>query len=169
MAINGLVVGPSMIMYFFTPALASAGRSGLSFRHFFVALFVNLAVAVVAIPFGLIAIASGKTIESHLTLPYGLRLLRKGIGLRASAMLSAVGPAYFASLVMAATLIALSLTSLQPLSPFYRLAVMIPLGGIIYFAILGFFARPYLISNIEELLPILRPRRIGPADSEDRA
>ncbi len=165
MAISGLVVGPSVIMYFFTPALASAGRSGLSFRHFFVALFVNFGVAIAAIPFGLIAIASGKTIESHLTLPYGLSLLRKGIGLRIGAILGAVGPAYIASLVMAAVLIALSLYTLQPLSPFYRLAVMVPLGGIIYFGILGIFARSYLVSNLEELRSILKPRRAASAEN----
>ena len=164
MAISGLVVGPSVIMYFFTPALASAGRSGLSFRHFFVALFVNLGVAVAAIPFGLIAIASGKTIESHLTLPYGLSLLRKGIGLRIVTILGAVGPAYVASLVMGAVLVALSLFVLQPLPPFYRLAVMVPMGGLLYFVLLAIFARSYLLSNLEELRSILKARPAAPAN-----
>jgi len=164
MAISGLVVGPSVIMYFFTPALASAGRSGLSFRHFFVALFVNLGVAVAAIPFGLIAIASGKTIESHLTLPYGLSLLRKGIDLRIVTILGAVGPAYVASLVMGAALVALSLFVLQPLPPFYRLAVMVPMGGLLYFVLLAIFARSYLLSNLEELRSILKARPAAPAN-----
>jgi O-antigen/teichoic acid export membrane protein len=167
MAISGLVVGPSVIMYFFTPALASAGRSALSFRHFIVALFVNLGVAVVAIPFGLIAIASGKTIESHLTLPYGIRLLSKGIALRFMDIVKAVGPAYLAALVMGAALMALWLLGLQTLQPFYRLIIMMPLGGLLYFALLGIFARPYLTSNLEELRSLIRPRRIAsPAPRE---
>lgn len=159
MAINGLVVGPSVIMYFFTPALASAGQSSLSFRHFIVALFVNAGVALAAIPFGLFAIAAGKTIESHLTLPYGLSLLRKGISLRLRDMLNAVGPAYFAALAMAAALIGLSHFTLQSLEPLPRLAILVPLGAILYFAILGIFARPYLTSNIEELRILFKRRK----------
>ncbi|MGE3745658.1 MAG: lipopolysaccharide biosynthesis protein [Sphingomonadaceae bacterium] len=165
MAISGLVVGPAVIMYFFTPALASAGRSGLSFRHFIVALFVNLGVAAAAIPFGLIAIAAGKTIESHLTLPYGLRLLRKGIDLRVMETVKAVGPAYLASLAMGAALMILSLFWLQDISSFYRLVIMVPLGAVLYFVLLGMFARSYLSSNIEELRSLIRPRRIAVTES----
>lgn len=161
MAISGLVIGPSVIMYFFTPALASAGRSGLSFRHFVVALFVNLGVAIAATPFGLIAIAAGKTIESHLTLPYGVRLLRKGVDLRALDIVRAVGPAYLAALVMGATLMLLWLLALQTMMPFYRLAIMVPLGALVYFAILAIFARSYLMSNLDELRSLVRPRRIA--------
>lgn len=158
MAINGLVIGPSVIMYFFTPALASAGRSALSFRHFIVAFFVNIAVAIVAIPFGLFAIASGKTIESHLTLPYGLKLLRQGIGLRMIEVFRAIGPAYLSALTMAAALTVLSNFALQNLSPVVRLGVMVPLGAILYTALLAVFARKYLVSNIEELRVLLRPK-----------
>jgi len=159
MAINGLAVGPSVIMYFFTPALASAGRSALSFRHFIVAFFVNIGVAIVAIPFGLFAIASGKTMESHLTLPYGLKLLRRGISLSLSDIFKAVGPSYIAALLMAAILMVLSHFALQSLQPVTRLFFMIPLGAILYLATLGIFARPYLLSNIEELRVLLKPRK----------
>jgi PST family polysaccharide transporter len=168
MAINGFVVGPAVIMYFFTPALASAGSSVLSFRHFIVAFFVNIVVAIVAIPFGLFALAAGKTVESHFTLPYGLHLLRKGLDLKAREMLSTVTPAYLASLAMAGLITALSVFGLQSIPPYQRMIIMIPLGGIVYFAILAAFARPYLVSNLEELRSVFKRPNLSPAATDGK-
>jgi PST family polysaccharide transporter len=159
MAINGLVVGPSVIMYFFTPALASANRSALSFRHFIVAFFVNMAIALIAIPFGLFALASAKTIESHLTLPYGLRLLKRGVDLKTLTILKVVAPAYLASLVMAAIVMALGHFWLAPFSPWVRLPAMAACGALIYGSLLALFARHYLVENIRELSFLLRRGR----------
>lgn len=159
MALNGLAVGPSVIMYLFTPALASAGRSGLSFRHFIAAFFTNILVAICAIPFGLYAIASGKTIESHLTLPYGLTLLRQGLGVGAIDTLRSIAPAYFAALVMAASVALLGYFGLQGLNSVSRLLVMVASGGVIYVAVLMLTARRFLTDTIQEFAPLFENLR----------
>lgn len=156
MALNGLAVGPSVIMYLFTPALASAGRSGLSFRHFIAAFFTSILVAICAIPFGLFAIASGKTIESHLTLPYGLSLLKRGLGVGPFAVLRSIAPAYLAALVMALSVIALGYFVLHTMNPVARMLIMIASGGAIYVAILALTARRFLADNLREFLPLLK-------------
>lgn len=156
MAINAFVVGPSVIMYFFIPALTSAGRSALSFRHFAVALVVNTVVAIVAIPFGMLAIASGKTIESHLTLPYGLSLLKRGLSLKPSTILASVAPAYLSSLAMAACVMALRYFYLGALTPSIRIPLAIGAGALLYALILALFARRYLLDNLKELAFLLK-------------
>jgi O-antigen/teichoic acid export membrane protein len=156
MAINGLAVGPSVIMYLFIPALASAGRSGLSLRHYVAALFTNVIVAALAIPFGLLAIASGKTIESHATLPYGLNLLKRGLGAKPAGVLSAIAPAYLAALIMAGTVAALGHFELQGMDPIARMLIMVASGGVLYVAILAIAARRFLAENINEFSPLLK-------------
>ena len=151
MVINSVVVGPSVIMYFFVPALAAAGYSALSSRHYFASLIVNVTTAVAAAPLGLLAIAAAKTIQSHLTLPYGLRLTKQAIGLGALDNLRAVAPAYLASISMGGAVWALGHFALGGMTPLSRLAIMAVAGVLLYAALLAVFARRFFKDNLSEL------------------
>jgi PST family polysaccharide transporter len=151
MIINSLVVGPSVIMYFFIPALASANRSALSLRFYIVSLVVTGVTALTAIPFGPLAASSTKAIESHVTLPYGLKLTRQGIGLRPIDNLRAIAPAYLAALIMAMIVMAIGYYELGKFQPWQRMPIMVAIGGLIYPAFLALFARQFLRETLGEL------------------
>jgi len=151
MIINSLVVGPSVIMYFFIPALASANRSALSLRFYIVSLVVTGVTALTAIPFGPLAASSTKAIESHVTLPYGLKLTRQGIGLRPIDNLRAIAPAYLAALIMAMIVMAIGYYQLGKFQPWQRMPIMVAIGGLIYPAFLALFARQFLRETLGEL------------------
>jgi len=151
MMINSLVVGPSVIMYFFVPALAAAGASGLSLRFYLATLVATAAAAIGPIPFGAIAVSAAKVIESHLTLPYGLSLTRRAIGLHPIDNLRAIAPAYLAGLAMAIIVGAFGYFALQQFQPWLRMPIMVAVGGLLYPALLAVFARRFLKETLGEL------------------
>lgn len=167
MVINSLVVGPSVIMYFFVPALAAAGHSALSSRHYFASLIVNTITAMVAVPFGLFVIAAAKTIQSHLTLPYGLRLTKRAINLNALENLRAIAPAYLASILMAGAVAALGHFALRDMTPWSRLPIMAAAGALLYGALLGAFARDFLRDNLAEVTSLFGRFRQSPSSRSE--
>ncbi|MDF2809616.1 MAG: lipopolysaccharide biosynthesis protein [Microvirga sp.] len=163
MAALALVVAPATLVYFAAPALTAVGNTRLIVVSDIAQLLSSTLVVLIAVPFGIVAIAAGLTIRSHLTLPIVLLMLRKGVGLRVRRTATAlIGPGVAASF-MAIAVTAARLFVLEDMGPLVRLLASAVLGSVIYVGLLLAFAPRYTSETLLEFLPYLPPRlqRIG--------
>lgn len=110
----------------------------------------NIAIFIVAAPFGLIAIAVGYVARALLLYPLSagasLRILSAAVGRYASALV----PAFTGSAVMAAAVVSLSYTT-PTMSPWLRLASLTALGASVYLAVVLVVARPAVVQVWQEV------------------
>jgi len=171
MAINGLVVGPVVIMYFFTPALASMGKSALALQSGIAASAGNLIAASIAAPFGVLAVTAAQTLRAYITLPFSLRLLKRGLSIGPVAMIKTIMPALTAAAIMAAILAILQRTVLLEMSPLERILIMVAVGVPLYFVGLFVIDRRTIADSAREFAPLLgrlTNRKRGPEQHEKR-
>ncbi|WP_370095091.1 lipopolysaccharide biosynthesis protein [Bradyrhizobium yuanmingense] len=110
----------------------------------------NIAIFIVAAPFGLIAIAVGYVVRALLLYPLSagasMRILALGIRSYAAALM----PALAGSAVMACAVVAASIT-MPATSPWLRLAVLVLLGSSVYLAVVMAVARPAVVRICQEV------------------
>lgn len=93
----------------------------------------NIAIFIVAAPFGLVAIALGYVARALLLYPLSAGASLHILSITVRRYASALVPAFAAAAVMVAAIVAAS-SALPPSSPWLRLAVLTALGAIIYLA-----------------------------------
>ncbi|MFT4115741.1 lipopolysaccharide biosynthesis protein [Bradyrhizobium sp.] len=123
----------------------------------------NIAIFIVAAPFGLVAIAVGYVVRAVLLYPLsaGASLRILSIAVRRYAM--ALMPALAGSAVMAAAVLGAS-AAFPALSPWLRLAALIALGAAVYLAVMLVIARPAVLQVWHEVSSRLRrsqPRSVA--------
>ncbi|MCA1539971.1 MULTISPECIES: lipopolysaccharide biosynthesis protein [unclassified Bradyrhizobium] len=115
----------------------------------------NIAIFIVAAPFGLIAIAVGYVVRALLLYPLSagasMRILALGIRPYAAALM----PALAGSAVMACAVVAASVT-MPATSPWLRLAALVLLGSSVYLAVVMAVARPAVVRIWQEVLGRVR-------------
>jgi len=118
----------------------------------------NIAIFIVAAPFGLVAIAVGYVVRALLLYPLSagasLRILSIGVRRYAQALV----PALAGSALMAATVVGAS-AMLPPLPAWLRLMVLIVLGAAVYLGIVLVIAREAVLRVVREVLDRLRRSR----------
>lgn len=111
----------------------------------------NIAIFIVAAPFGLIAIAAGYVVRALLLYPLSagasMRILSLGIRPYALALM----PAFAGSAVMASAVVGASVV-MPATSPWIRLAVLVLLGFAVYLVVVVAVARPAVVRICREVL-----------------
>ncbi|TFV42440.1 lipopolysaccharide biosynthesis protein [Bradyrhizobium frederickii] len=115
----------------------------------------NIAIFILAAPFGLVAIAVGYVARALLLYPLSagasMRILALGIRPYAAALM----PALAGSAVMACAVVAASVT-MPATSPWLRLAALVLLGSSVYLAVVMAVARPAVLRIWQEVLSRVR-------------
>jgi PST family polysaccharide transporter len=155
MAILALVVVPATLLHFAPPALAALGRTRLVLLSSFATLVLNAIAAVVTVSFGIVAVAAGQAVRAHITAPFALSILRRGVGIPIRQSLRAIVEPAIAAGLMAATIVVARLYAFEDLSPFPRLLICVVLAAIVYACLLLAVAREYTIETLLELTPHL--------------
>jgi O-antigen/teichoic acid export membrane protein len=146
-----LLAPAQVLAWFYAPTLAARGRPDAMSKTAVVQLVGTVLFSAVAVWFGIVALAAAYVARSYLTLPIQLRLFSNATGIGRRRILATILPPIWASIWMIAG-IALASKLLAHWTPWSRLAVTAPLGGLIYFATLaGFFPR-FLRQHVWELV-----------------
>jgi ABC-type cobalamin transport system permease subunit len=112
-------------------------------------------MALATVTFGVVAVAAGHAARAHVTAPFALSMLRKGVGLPIGQALRSIVEPGAAAALMGATVVAARLYVLEDLSPFPRLAICVVLGVVVYASVLLTVARRYTAETMLELTPHL--------------
>jgi O-antigen/teichoic acid export membrane protein len=150
-----LVVAPATLLYFTPPALAALGRTRLVLISNLGMLVLNAIVAFLTVGFGVVVVAAGQSARAHITAPFALHILRRGVGLPIGRALRSIVEPTIAGAVMAAAVAAARLYLLQDMSTPVRLAICVAIGAAIYAGLLLTLARRYSVETMLELIPHL--------------
>jgi PST family polysaccharide transporter len=163
MAVLALAIAPVTLVHFAQPALAALGRTQLVLMSSVATFLMNAIAALATVSFGVVAVAAGQTARAHVSAPFALHMLRKGLGLTILRSLRSIMEPAAASALMAAVVVATRLSILEDVSPVVRLVICVILGAALYAGLLLAFARPYVVEIMLELLPTLPPaaRRVA--------
>jgi PST family polysaccharide transporter len=157
MAALALVVIPATLLNFTGPALAALGRTRLILASNLAVLVMNAIAALATVSFGVLAVAAGQAARAHVTAPFALSMLRRGVGLSIGESLRSIVEPGIAAALMCATVMVARLYALDDLSPLPRLIVCIILGAVVYACLLLTIARSYTAETMLELAPLLPP------------
>jgi PST family polysaccharide transporter len=152
-----LVVMPATLVTFSQPALIAVGRTRLVLASNLVVLVLNAIVALATVSFGIVAVAAGQVARAHLTLPFVLYMLRKGIGLSFGQPLRSIANPAIAAGLMAAVVV-LARLALDDFPASIRLVLCVMIGAAVYVMLLLTIARRYTAETMFELLPHLPAR-----------
>lgn len=155
MTLLALVVTPATLLYFAQSALAALGRTRLILASNLGLLVANAAAALATVSFGVTAVAAGHTARAHITAPFALSMLRRGVGLQVGPLLRSIAEPALAAALMAVAVAAMRLYVLHDHAPLPRLAVCVVLGVLVYGVLLLTVARRYTAETMLELLPHL--------------
>lgn len=155
MALLALVVGAATLRYFVAPALIAVGRSGDVLRANLLMVAANALAALVTAPFGVAAVAAGQTVAGYLSLPPVLTLLRRGVGVATLEVLRGIAAPMVAAAGMAILLVLVRELWLADATALGRLAILVPLGAMLYLGLLLVLGRDYLRRTLAELRPLL--------------
>jgi O-antigen/teichoic acid export membrane protein len=156
------LVGPYPLNLFVGPPLAAVGRSRAILKVAAVQSGSSLVLSLIAAPFGLPAMAVACVLAAHLSMLYGIRTLRREIGIRAGEIGRALLPPVAAALVMALTLCVLGpVVHAHESSRILRLGIESLAGVLAYMAGLLLFGRRFLASHYQAFRSLLGRGSIG--------
>jgi len=155
MSALALVVTPATLLYFTQPALASLGRTRLMLASNLAVFVLNAIAAFATVGFGAVAVAAGQSARAHITAPFALSMLQRGVGLPIMRSLRAIVEPGVAAGLMAALVVAARWYVLQDLSPLSRMVISVFLGALVYTSLLLTVARGYTAEVMLELAPHL--------------
>lgn len=115
----------------------------------------NIAIFILAAPFGLVAIAVGYVVRALLLYPLSAGASMRILSLGTKPYAKALMPALAGSAVMACAVAGASVT-MPALSPWLRLAALVLLGSSVYLAIVVVIARPAVVRICQEVLSRVR-------------
>jgi PST family polysaccharide transporter len=164
MSALALVVTPSTLLYYAPPALTALGRTRLVLVSNLAISVLNALVAIATVAFGPLAVAAGTTARAHLTVPFALKMLQRGIGLPLGTLFRSILEPASAAALMAVAVVAIRFFVVEDFAPLARLALCIAAGAIIYGALLLTLARGHTIEALLELAPHLPPAMRRPAE-----
>ena len=155
MMVSSFVVGAAALNYFFTPVLTAAGNTRYSFIYFLSAVVGNGVLAILAAPFGAVAVAASQTARAYISLPLPLVFLRRAIGLPLRSVLNSIAAPFFASAVMGLVMAGAKWEAMATMVAPVRLVLLALLGAAVYAVLMATFGRASLRRNFNELKPLL--------------
>jgi PST family polysaccharide transporter len=155
MSVLALLGGANTLNNFSSPALTSVGKTRLVFMTNLVALASSAVIALALVRYGVVAVAIGFTARAYLTIPFVLWMLKRGLGLSPADAIKGLLPPFAVAAVMALSLLAIKHFWLSDFGPAARLAMIIPLGAVLYGFGLMLFARRYVEDLRKEVRPLI--------------
>jgi O-antigen/teichoic acid export membrane protein len=143
MAMVGLI---APFAHFRSVALVGAGRPGISALLSLADLATTTALALLGSQYGLQGTVVGVLGSAWIAAIVTSLVLRRTLGIALPQLLRACGPPYLAAVVMATTLAGAGF-AFQTWSSVWRLGVLVPLGGVVFFAWLLVAHRPWLLAR----------------------
>ncbi|GGE48916.1 lipopolysaccharide biosynthesis protein [Agaricicola taiwanensis] len=157
MSALALFGGAAAVSYFVQPLLAAAGKTHLASMRSLLTLLSNIIVCLCTAPFGTVVLAIGFAARAYVGVIPTLTLLKKAVGLPPSRVLADVFPTFFAAVIMGLTVYGLRYYVLQDHDRLLSLAMLVPLGAVIYAAVLALFFRKYMRVVWQDLEPLAGP------------
>lgn len=131
------LIGPVLTVQAFSAAmLNAAGHPSVVFRFRLVTAVVNVVGFVIAVSFGIVAVAAAFVLRGYLLLPLNLYLMRKYVGVSAIEYLAQLRTLAVATLVMSAAVLAVKLGLGPVLTPATLLLVEIAVGAMVFVVVL---------------------------------
>lgn len=149
-----LISGPATLNYFQGPLLSAVGRSGMRFWSSLVSFVSNACISLLTVSLGPVGVAAGHTARAHLTTPFSLMMTRRAIGLNARDAIKSIAPVYLTSAAMGLAVFGIRL-ALSDMVPWMRLLICIVAGLAIFLLINLVFARKFVRSSFDEIIPLL--------------
>lgn len=158
--IIGLVAPAWVISAFAGPTLTALGRGDTVMKYAMLQIVAVLTLSLVAVRFGLIGMAVAVVARSYLMLPIQLWLFRRATGMGPWEVLRNLAPSMSSALVMSGALLAIEPWVWAWIDqPIPRLAVMVPLGALIYATVLIVVWRRFTLLQIEGVRAVIASRR----------
>jgi O-antigen/teichoic acid export membrane protein len=157
MSMLSLVGGVASVSYFVQPLLATAGKAHLASARSLFTLVTNVIVCLLTAPFGTAALAMGFTVRAYIGVIPTFQLLKKAVGLPPSKVLADIFPSFLSATVMLLAVLGARWYYLNDYELLPRLALLVPLGCIVYAAMVGIFFRPFLREIWAEVEPLVAP------------
>ena len=151
MSIICIGAAPAVLGYMTFSALTALGRN----RHVFwinvASVASSLAVAAIAAPFGLLAIALGLAIRAYVAGAANMLVLRRAVGVDLVELARALLPPFVSAAVMSITVLIVERNALAGSATWFRLLVAVAVGGVLYPALLWIFWTRYLGDALDEV------------------
>ena len=153
-----LLIGPVVSVQALSVALLNAvGRPDIGFRFRVLTTAVTVAAFVVAVNFGIVAVAAAFVIPGYLLLPLNLRWVQRHAGIDIGAYLANMRGVAFATAIMAAAMLGIRALA-GDAAPGVVLAVLLPAAALVFVVALWLLDRE-LIRDVIELAGQVRPFR----------
>jgi len=157
------LLSPATVLAAFAgPALAAQGRTDVTVKFAWMQLIGTTIFSLIAVRFGIVALAGAYVLRSYLTLPVQLRLFGETTGMPIRRILGCVAPSLAAAAAMACAVVGLRFL-LTDWLPVARMAGMIAAGGVVYAGVLFVFFRRFVQAqfaglDLSRFLPRVSPR-----------
>ncbi|QJR80186.1 lipopolysaccharide biosynthesis protein [Alteromonas pelagimontana] len=156
------IMAPTQVMAYYLPnLLISRGLPGQAFKLNMINLVVNMALPIMAVPWGLYAVIVALVVANYVTVILKFNVVKKHLGIGISDaikhtwMFSLAGFTMFASVLYLERMHVLPITNV-----FLELAALVGIGAIIYGLILLLFFRQKTFSVIGELKRNPMPKKV---------
>ncbi|MBV8574628.1 MAG: oligosaccharide flippase family protein, partial [Acetobacteraceae bacterium] len=138
------------------PTLAAAGRAKASIEISLAQFVATVLVSLIAVPFGLQAVAVAFVVRAYAFMPYQMFVLRRDAGIGGHVIAVNMLPPLWAALFMVACILAVQAVSHQHVaSPSVNGAIGVIAGAIAYGAGLLLFGRGFVLSQLKVIRPLL--------------
>lgn len=158
--ILGLMAPAWVLSAFVGPTLTALGRGDTVMRYAMLQIVAVLTLALLAVRFGLVGIATAVVVRTYLMLPIQLWLFRRATGMSPWEVLGNLVPSMGSALAMSGILMLVEPSIRAWIDdPIPRLCVMVPLGVAIYGGVLLLVWRRFTLRQIEGLRSVIASRR----------
>jgi O-antigen/teichoic acid export membrane protein len=162
-----LLAPATVLSYFTVPALTAYGRVKTVAHITIIQLAGTIIFSLLAVQYGIVALAWAWVIRSYLTLPVQLHLIHRATGIPPRRVLLELAPSLAGSLMMAVSLYLL-IGEIEQLvaSNAARLAISAALGAAVYGLVMGTIFYGFTRTHVRALKDIIRPRAGGGKNNE---
>ena len=143
---------PICMNQFATPLLTAVGRADVGFRIAIVQLAVGAVFSVLASPWGVTWVAFAYVLRAYLTLPWVAYNLKRYCGVAPAKAFLSIFPALVASLFMWEGVLFVDYLYISKSNPFFRLAIQVALGIILYIIVMMVVDRNRILLYIKRII-----------------
>lgn len=161
--ILSLMIIPTVMNYFVTPALYAVGRPATATRIALVQLVLGALACVIAAPYGINWVAIAYVARAYVTLPYVAIVARREIGVTARAAAQSLWAPLGASILMAIGVGGFMHAVRGDMAPLLALPAGMALGGLLYGLFLFLLAPRFCREALNNALRLVRRRRAAAA------
>ncbi len=152
-----------------TTLLVSQGRARTALGLTTATTVLNVVGFAVAVSFGIVAVALAHTVRAFVILPVSAVLSRRILGFSWRSWFGYLAPATVSALAMAGVIELLRRFALDDMDPLARLALLVPLAGLVYALLLRVLSPSQFRSLVDVARGVLRRPGRPPASAADDA